>query len=139
MVSTPKQGRMDFRREGVVVYYPSHVNVVRLRKSVAKMKPLPDGFRPIRPVINLKVVNTALPHKKVNVFDPPLEVRVRYTDDDLLKARELNAELSLGFWNGKQWIRCVPTKLSTSRSKKWAGWGVVTIAKWGDPTIAWGK
>jgi hypothetical protein len=142
MVSTAKNDRKDFRTEGVVVDYPSQVEVLRLPlPKKASMPRKKGGFQLLRPVINLEVVDAAKLNKKVKKFDPPIYIFVRYTARDLAWAN--GKSLSLGFWNGKKWIRFTHKKhlfsLIPKPSMKYEGWGVVRVKKWDDPTIAWGK
>jgi hypothetical protein len=106
------------------------------------MPTVPGGFHPFRLVINLKLVYAAQPDSEVSVFDPPIEVRVRYTAADLASAEAAGGLLCLGFWDSTQWIRFTPEKhqfrLESGASPKAGGWGVVSISHWGDPTKAWG-
>jgi hypothetical protein len=108
---------------------------------MGSMPPIPGGFQPFRLVINLKLVDAAQPDSEVSVFDPPIEVRVRYTAADVAAAEAAGGRLCLGFWDGKQWIRFTPEKhqfrLEPGASPE-AGWGVVSVSHWGDPTKAWG-
>jgi hypothetical protein len=146
MAETPLTTRKEFRNEGVIVKIPSRIRAVQVQRlglqQIETMPAVPGGFRPFRVVINLKVVDVTQPEKEVSVFDPPIEVRVRYTPSDLKKAAEVGKPLSLGFWDGKQWIRFTPEKhqfrLEPGAKPEAGGWGVVSIARWGDPTHAWG-
>jgi hypothetical protein len=146
MVQNPLPTRKHFRKENVIVTIPARprpVSVVRLDlPDEQSMRPVPGGFQPFRLVINLKVVDAAQPDSEVSVFDPPIEVRVHCTADDLARATAIGKPLSLGFWDGRQWIRFTPEKhqfhLEPEASPAKGGWGVVNISHWGDPTKAWG-
>jgi hypothetical protein len=146
MVETPLPTRKWFRKESVIVKFPGqarHVQVQRLALlTIESMPAVPGGFHPFRVVINLKIVDAAQPDREVSVFDPPIEVRVRYTAADLASAEAAGGLLCLGFWDGTQWIRFTPEKhqfhLESGASSGAGGWGVVSISHWGDPTHAWG-
>jgi hypothetical protein len=146
MVDNKLSTRMMFPEEEVVVNIPPRAKPIQaLRLDLPKdipMEPVPGGFRPFRLVINLKLVDAEQPDNEVLVFDPPIEVRVRYTAGDLAKAKSAGGPLSLGFWDGKQWIRFTREKhqfhLEPSNPPESGGWGVVNVSHWGDPTHSWG-
>lgn len=136
----------EFTQEGVIVHVPSLTRSVRIQKldllPLEKMPAAPGGFQPFRVVINLKVVDAAQPESEMMEFEAPIEVRVRYTADDWKKAVSLHKPLSLGFWDGSQWIRFTPEKhqlrLESGPTPDAGGWGIIAISKWADPTHAWG-
>jgi len=136
----------EFTDEGVTLHVPGQDKEVIIQKlamlPLESMPAKPGGFQPFRAVINLKVMDAAQPNRELAVFDPPIEVRVRYTHADMKKAQEIGKPLSLGFWDGTQWIRFTPEKhtfrLEAGPSPEAGGWGVVTISNWADPTKGWG-
>lgn len=138
--------RKYFRKEAVIVKFPGQARLVQVERLALPtdipMKAAPGGFQPFRLVINLRLVDAAQPDSQIAVFDPPIEVRIRYTADDLVRAKEASRPLSLGFWDGTQWIRFTPEKhqfrLEPEPTLDAGGWGVVSISHWGDPTHAWG-
>lgn len=146
MIVSALPTRKYFRKEAVVVKFPGQacpVQVERLGIPMGiPMKTAPGEFQPFRLVINLVMVDAAQPGNQVDVFDPPIEVRIRYTADDLAQAKEAGRTLSLGFWDGTQWIRFTPEKhqfrLKALSTPDAGGWGIVNISHWGDPTHAWG-
>lgn len=146
MVQTNLPTRKEFRKEGVILKIPGQSRSVQVKRlelpALESMPPVPGGFQPFRAVINLMVVDASQPDSEVAVFDPPIEVRIRYTASDVKKAAKLGKPLSLGFWDGTQWIRCTPEKhqfhLEPEASPDAGGWGVVNISHWGDPTKGWG-
>ncbi len=146
MVQTNLPTRKEFRKEGVILKIPGQSRSVEVKRldlpELESMPPVPGGFQPFRAVINLLVVDASQPDSEVAVFDPPIEVRIRYTASDLKKAAKLGKPLSLGFWDGTQWIRCTPEKhqfhLESEASPEAGGWGIVNISHWGDPTKGWG-
>lgn len=146
MVATPLSTRKYFRREGVILNFPGQTHPVQVERlalpTIESMPTVPGGFKPFRMVINMKLVDAGQPDKEVFVFDPPIEVRVRYTAADLASAAEAGKPICLGFWDGKQWIRFTPEKhlfrLEYGASPEAGGWGVVSISHWGDPAHAWG-
>ena len=146
MIETPLPTRKEFRKEGVIMKIPGQARLIQAQRldlpPIESMPVVPGGFHPFRLVINLKVVDAAQPDSEISVFDPPIEVRVRYTASDLENAMAAGRPLCLGFWDGKQWIRFTPEKhqfrLEAGASQKAGGWGVVSISHWGDPIKAWG-
>lgn len=144
----PKHARLrkEFTQEGVIVNVPGQVRKALVQKldipPLESMPAIPGGFKPFRTVINLKVMDASQPDSELAVFDPPIEVRVRYTHADQKKAGEIGKPLSLGFWDGSQWIRFTPEKhqfrLEPGPSPEAGGWGVVNISHWADPTKGWG-
>jgi len=136
----------EFTEEGVIVHVPSLARSVLVQKldlpPLESMPAVPGGFQPFRVVINLKVVDAARPDSEVTEFEVPIEVRVRYTAADLKKAAEIGKPLSLGFWDGSQWIRFTTEKhqfrLESGPTPEAGGWGIVNISRWADPTKAWG-
>lgn len=146
MVTAPSPTRKHFRKEGVIVKFPGQARPVQAQRlalpGMASMPAVAGGFQPFRLVINLKLVDVAQPHREVLEFDPPIEVRVRYTASDLELAKAAGRPLCLGFWDGKQWIRFIPEKhqfhLETGASPEAGGLAVVKLSHWGDPPIAVG-
>ena len=146
MVENKSPTRMIFPEEEVVVNIPPRAKPIQaIRLDIPRdipMEPVPGGFRPFRHVINLKLVDASQPDIEVLVFDPPIEVRVRYNAGDLARAKEAGGDLCLGFWNGEQWIRFTDEKhqfhLEPSSPPESGGWGVAKVSHWGDPTHSWG-
>jgi hypothetical protein len=136
-------GRKYFRTEGVVVKHPGIGTTIEVQRipgfSLTGKPTVAGGFVPIWPVIDLNVVDASNPTKKVNKFSPPIEVKVRF---DPAQANALGKSLSLGYWDGTEWIRCTPAThgftLIIETSGKYAGWGIVKFNAWGDPGMAWG-
>ncbi len=137
----------EFLEDGVSVNFPGQARPVRVQRldlppQEIMRRTVPGGFQPFRMVINLRLVDAAQPDQEVSVFDPPIEVRVRYTAADLKNAAAAGKPLCLGFWDGKQWLRFTPEKhqfhLESGSPPRSGGWGVVCISRWDDPTKAWG-
>ena len=146
MAKSPLSFRKYFKNEAVVVKYQQQA-----RPIIVNRLPLPDpksmptvsgGFQPFRMVINLKVVEAKPLNGIITHFDPPIEIRVRFTDADLNKAKASNATLALGYWDGIRWVRCTPGAhlyhLELERTGRYAGWAVIKISHWTDPTLAVG-
>ncbi len=139
-------GRKYFRTEGVVVLHPALGKPYEVQglpmPSKASLPAVAGGFDPFRLVINFKVVDHDHPRKTSHTFKPPMEVRVRFTDDDLQQAAARGKPLRLGYWDGTKWEYFTPAahdfKLKRKRHKKLAGWGYVKLSTWGDPPKGWG-
>lgn len=146
MIENPLPTHKEFRREGVTVTIPGRVRPIQVERlalpTLESMPVVRGGFQPFRVVINLRLVDAAQPDRELSMFDPPIEIRVRYTTSDLENAAAVGRPLCLGFWDGKQWIRFTPEKhqfhLKPAALPEDGGWGIVNISHWGDPTHAWG-
>ncbi len=96
---------------------------------------LPDAQDPNKPgrlIINLAIEHPDGPGKFVNYFDPPLELRVEMTDQDIKRAGG-KQKVKLVYWNptAQHWEQ-IPDNLIT-----WFGDEIeVTIHEWpDDPAI----
>ncbi len=146
MVASPLPAHKEFKTEGVIVKIPGQAKALKVQRlnlpAMETLPVVPGGFHPFRLVISLKLVDAMQPDTEVSVFDPPIEIRVRYTASDLKKAAEAGGALCLGFWDGTQWNRFTAEKhqyhLESEASPQGVGWGVVSISQWGDPIKAWG-
>jgi hypothetical protein len=102
-------------------------------------------FKPGRLVINFAGENEDNPGKFLTKFDPPLEVRIKFTKADYNRATDDNGDLNLrlAFWSEvtNDWVLFTEDKhqfeLIFDDSGQ-RGVGVVNITHWGDPQIAWG-
>lgn len=141
-ISTSK----EFNNGTVLLSIPKQAGLVDVRQldlpEIETLPVIPIGFHPFRLVINLKFVDPMQPDKEVIEFDPPVEVRIRYTKEDYAIVKAVRRDLCLGFWDGERWIRFTPRKhnfhLEYDTTPENGGWGVVSISNWGDPPHAWG-
>ena len=133
--------------EGATVTVPEQktkkkVRIEKLAKdSLDKMKSKPGGFKPGRVVFNFQIVDEYDPSKVLTTFDPPFELRVRYTPADLKRAQDAGKPLQLAFWNGREWVIFTDEKHQFKLepdSQGSGGEGVAMISHWGDPNVAWG-
>ena len=96
-----------------------------------------DEFMADRLVINFEVVDAAN-YEIINTFDPPMQLEVAYTAEDVAKANELE-NLVLGFWNDEYWVAFTKEKHDfVLEGDSNGGIGIVKILSWGDKPIAWG-
>jgi hypothetical protein len=111
--------------------------------SLSDMPAAPGKFQPARLVINFGVVEEDHDDIFVTEFDPPIELRVRYTQGDLQRAQQDGQSLTLAFWNGSEWVPFTQQKhqfrLEPSGQGQSGGLGVATIRNWGDPPVGWGS
>jgi hypothetical protein len=142
-----KASPINFNAEGVTVTVPAQKNkkgkVVKLLVgSLNDMRPVPGGFQPRRLVINVVVEDEDAPGTYRAEFDPPLELKVRYTKADQDLAQRAGRPLTLAFWDGSQWVRFTRAKhqfeLQPDANPQSGGLGSVKISRWGDPPVAWG-
>lgn len=110
--------------------------------SLNEMRGREGGFKPGRLVLNFALVDEDDPDTVLTEFDPPFELRIRYTRGDLERARRANKPLELAFWNGSEWDLFTQEKhqfeLQPDAQGNAGGYGVALISHWGDPNIAWG-
>lgn len=136
--------RIYLPREQVVVNFPEHAGKIQvITQDLPEMKDLPETrgvFKPQRLVINLKLWHADQREAKVLKFDPPIEVRVRYTADDFV---DPNGTIHMAYWDeeNKKWIPF--TEVAHRFKPEWneserSGWAVVFLEEWGDPPIAVG-
>jgi hypothetical protein len=153
VVPTPTPPRMvegqdwPFSEEGVQVTVPSQAKSVKVVKlPLASLRELPTpvsvDFEPFRPVINFEVQYED--GTKVEEFNPPIQISVRYTSDDFKNADNVGKSLKLGSWDGTTWWLYTAEKDSfqlvpDGKEPSAGGWGVVLVSKWGDPTQVWGR
>ena len=138
--------KFDFDEERVTITVPNQK--VKKAKAVKlplgkldEMKGREGGFKPGRLVINFALVDEDNPETILTEFDPPFELRVRYTRGDLERAKKAGKSLELGFWNGDEWVVFTQEKhqfeLQPDAQGNAGGYGVVLISHWGDPNIGW--
>jgi hypothetical protein len=138
--------KFDFDEERVTITVPDQ----KVKKAKAVKLPLgkldemrgrEGGFKPGRLVINFALVDEDNPETILTEFDPPFELRVRYTRGDLERAKKAGKSLELGFWNGDEWVVFTQEKhqfeLQPDAQENAGGYGVVLISHWGDPNIGW--
>ena len=107
-----------------------------------------DGIFPKEVVIHFEIVDDQ--GALIKDFNPPFELAVRYTAEDLRRAN--GAPLTLWFFNGVNWIqftkekhhfRLIPDRLdleslsSEGKLVETGGYGVAYIWDWNDPAVGW--
>ncbi len=132
----------NYRIEGVIVNIPGQPKPIRVKRLplhiiMPKHTMLP-GFQPFRLVINLKMVEAAKPANIVTTFNPPIEIKVRFTAADYAAAISTSGKLKMGYWDGNTWTDC-KVSIESKRSPDKGGWLVTKIAHWMDPTLALGS
>jgi hypothetical protein len=97
-----------------------------------------DIFTPRRVLVNFVVVESADSEKLVTTFNPPLQLEVKYTQQDVANAK--GKELTLAFWDGSVWVPFTSKKhkFRLEADTSGGGTGFVEITSWGDPPLAWG-
>jgi hypothetical protein len=139
--------RVIYDKEGVEVNLPAQsraMKVVRLPTGTLKDMPAKaGGFQPGRLVINVAAEIEGSPGSYAGDFNPPLELKVRYTPADYEYANREGKPLRLAFWDGDEWVPFTSEKhqfkLYPNAVPSSGGYATVAIRKWGDPPSAWGK
>jgi len=130
-----------FIKEGVSLMIPYEDATVRVYQlPFASDEELGSEVKIIRKVINIKIVAEMGSRVPITSFDPPIELRVKYTSYDL---QEGNGNLSLAYWDGAKWIRFTPEEHNYLQLPDFpehpelGGIGLAYISEWADPNIAW--
>ena len=119
------------------------VKIVKFKKKKKSELPgTPGGFSPGRIVINVGAVDQDDENQVITTFDPPMELRIKYTPADQARASAAGKSLNLGFYNEDlgRWIEFTQQKHSfrlEPDSSGNTGVGIVQISHWGDPNVAW--
>jgi hypothetical protein len=157
METGPKEPPLDLEPQrselyhfpGVTVIVPEQFGdqIMAISKDLLKPKTFPNNnqftfFRQIANIVLVKKEGYELggSYVIVNSFDPPIELRVGYNIDDLMKAGCDIYGLKLAYWNGADWVilsndiyKYMILPPSTAQVAE------VTIHEWsGDPPLAWG-
>lgn len=142
-----KETKKAFSEEGATVTVPEQKDKIKVKieklpkDSLDKMKPKEGGFKPGRVVLNFQIIEADEPAKVLTTFDPPFELRVRYTRADEKRAQDAGVPLELAFWNGSEWVVFTAEKHQfklEADSQGSGGHGTAMISDWGDPNVGWG-
>ena len=134
----------QFESEGVTAYlhYQKPALVVKRIEAIEQDTPKDSEFQPKRLVINIVATKVDEPNAYIKEFVTPLELHVRFTPCDVMRAREAGYdEPVLAYWDGTTWVPFTDKHEFTlyyGPDCESGGVGVVKIQHWGDPEIAWG-
>ena len=126
----------------VIVRVPSQpVEVEVLKLATGKLEELrseDDELEAERLVINFEVIDRDT-QEMLSSFDPPIELEVAYTAQDVQNANGLD-NLVLGFWHEteEKWIAFDDKHEFRLEGDSQGGIGFATISSWGDRRIAYG-
>jgi hypothetical protein len=137
---------IDFVDEGVTVTIPTQLSgkeiyVERKDKgSLQNYQSNQPNFTPIELVINIATFEIdEVSNQKIYVpnLNPKAKLRVRY--GSTVKTAAAGRKKKLAWWNKRtrSWVD-LGSKNTSSRSKKWEGYGDVVTPGWDDPPMAWG-
>jgi hypothetical protein len=138
-----------FEMEGVAIKIRAQSSPVRVRKlplgSPQDYHPEEGDFIPTRLVIHFEIIDENGNYP--TAFDPPYELEVRYTAEDMARARNLGASLTLWYYDGKNWqpfteekhgFRLLPDRLKLQHERiETGGCGIAYITNWADPPVGW--
>ena len=138
----------EYSSEGVKVKVNTQksgkrVKIVKFKKKKKSELPATPGvFNPGRIVINVGAVDQDAEDQVITTFDPPMELRVNYTQADQARASAAGKSLTLGFYSEDlgRWIVFTQQKHNfrlEAASSGQGGVGIVEISHWGDPNVAW--
>jgi hypothetical protein len=106
------------------------------------MNPTSGDFTPIRVVANIVLEEEGKPGTYLTDLGQSVEIKIRYTKKDKAAADASFKPLALAFWDGNRWVRFVEKHgfvLLPDPDPEKGGVGKVSITRWGDPPISWGK
>jgi len=146
--SSRKEGCfVEFPEKGVEIVVPpqQQVDKVSVEEIITtnwdEIKEEKSDFIAKREALNFQVVDSS--NTQLTDFDPPIELKVNFTFDDLKESIENNKLISLAFWNGSRWVRFTEKKHNLSvhltKINHWVGYFVVKISNWGDPSVSVGR
>jgi hypothetical protein len=138
----------DYTDKGVVVSVDWQGYPVKLLRIPSP--PLEEIAPPVeelsigRTLLNVVVARADDPDTLVTRFDPPLTIRMAYTQEDLERARRKDlTQPYFCFWDGCNWIRFTQEKHHLSYDDEHAegdiaGYATVQLSAWNDPLLASG-
>jgi hypothetical protein len=142
--------KIPYHFPGITVLVPKQCenDIVAIEKGSLVPNNIPirtKNFTLIRYIANIVLLTkTDYDMGKMNpvkTFDPPIEIRVGYNFDDIMKSNCEIKNLKLAYWDGDQWViisnpshgyHILPPstgKVAEARIWSWVG----------DPPLAWGK
>lgn len=139
-----RRNKFVFDKEGVAINIPGQskkLKAVSLPIDIPTAAQEAAGLRIIRTLINVVLVDEDDPDTFLSEFDPPFELKVRYTADDFQQAQDLGGQLSLAVYINDEWMLLTKEKhryqLLPDNNPAAGGFGVAQISNWGDPPVAW--
>jgi hypothetical protein len=139
----------EFSDKHVLVTVPWQgyaVKVLRLPyPPLSEMPPIKvaDQPWPRRVLLNVVVGRQDNPDALVTQFEPRLTLKMAYSSEDLEHAKQFKLEHPIfGFWDGCQWVLFTEKKHklsyepSANPTPEIAGYAIVQLAAWSDPSIA---
>ena len=122
------------------------VKVLRIPQArLEEMQSPDDEFKPRRLLLNVVVARADDLDQLVTKFEPPLQLDIAYSQEDLDFARKHEMTYpQLGFWDGCKWVlfsekkhglKMVDAAKPTSQA---VGFAHVTLSEWSDPSIGAG-
>ena len=136
--------KVEYHFPGITILVPKQIGdqIVEVTNG-----PFPDNipdqpghFSLIRYIANLALFTETGRKDPVLTFNPPIEIRVSYHLDDVMKSNCDLHQLKLAYWDGKAWVilresthdyHILPpgtAQVAEARIGSWVG----------DPPIAWG-
>jgi hypothetical protein len=122
------------------------VKVLRLpQATLEEMQSPDDEFKPRRLLLNVVVAHADDADRLVTKFDPPLQLEIAYSQEDLDIALKHDLKYpQLGFWDGCKWVLFREEKHSLKHvaaekpTEQTVGYALVTLSEWSDPSIGAG-
>ena len=133
--------RFDFADDGVTVILPPGGRNIGVRKLpfIWKRAMWGDGFGDSgRFVINFELYDRLNPDEKIDGYEQPIELWVRFTAEDAERAGGAE-NLDLFYWDGEKWnsLKERGLILVGRKASRFQGYGVVSFEYTGDPPICW--
>ncbi len=127
--------------EGLSVLVPGRIDVEIVRKPYGS--PLKGSFKVIRPLVNFEIID--LKGNQDDPFNHPVELLVRFTEDDVAQA-EGNPKFIYYKDNKDKWVMPEDQDDNVEIDRYWfgasdgfVGFDVIKLPGWpADPSGAWG-
>jgi hypothetical protein len=147
-----EEKNFSYKEEGVEVTIPPQKNYENVEPVIRRLgllncgDPEVIGFELKREVINIELVETSDPGTYLTEFDPPIRLKVYYTQEDYDYAATVGKRVRIAFCFVDQWVGLSMEKHEPQDipgiDEDWPGFIGhlrVKIEQWGDPSIFVGR
>lgn len=135
-------GIYAFDHAGIMVSIPAEMSNIIPRQMEIEWSPemwRQDNFRPLRMVMNLKLVDLNNSEEAQLKFSSPIQIKVYYRWAEKVEAVKRAIRFSLAYWQDNQWnLIDEYSDEFPLLSHDWAGFLKFEVLTWGDPAIALG-
>lgn len=136
--------KKSYHFQGITVFVPEKLNVIPIEEKIPdRINQETEIFQMIRLVGNIAFYDPEDKERTrpIKMFDPPIELRIGYNIEDVMKNMCDLDSLKLAYWDGSDWViisdpaydyHILPPSTGLVAEVKIRDWA-------GDPPIAWGR